>query len=97
MVSAALGPPSRFPSLASWAFLHRQRGFNAFGNDLPFVFSHDGQDLHGQLVGVGIIGRNEIDFAFEQAGDELDVTRQAIKLGDDQLAVLALAFNHGGF
>jgi hypothetical protein len=55
MVSLALGPRA-FTLQSQLSLLHRQCGLDAFGDDFPFVFGHDGENLHRQLVGERIIG-----------------------------------------
>src|SRR6266849_2102995 len=43
-----------------------------------------GQHVHHELVGMRIVGRDEIDAAFHKTGDEMDVSSEAIELGNDQ-------------
>src|SRR5258708_34433280 len=42
------------------------------------------QHMHHELVGVRIVRSDEIDAAFHEAGDEMDVSSQTIKLCNDQ-------------
>jgi hypothetical protein len=49
MVSLALGPRA-FTLQSQLSLLHRQCGLDALGDDFPFVFGHDGENLHRQLL-----------------------------------------------
>jgi hypothetical protein len=40
--------------------------------------------MNHELVGVRVVSSDEIDTAFHQAGDEMNVHGQSIELGDDQ-------------
>ena len=62
----------------------RQRGLGAGGDHLALVLGDGGQDVQGQLVGGGHVDRDELDAALHQVGDEGDVARQAVELGDHQ-------------
>jgi hypothetical protein len=62
----------------------RQRGLGAGRDHFPLVLGDGGEDVQGQLVGGGHVDRGELDAGFHQVGDEGDVARQAVELGDHQ-------------
>src|SRR5262249_27531314 len=58
---------------------------------LPFVLRYSRKDVNGELVGVRIVDRDELHARVHQRGDESQVARQAIELGDPQFGFLPLA------
>jgi len=48
-----------------------------------------GQDVNGQGAGVRIVAGDKIDSTIHQRGEEGDVTRGPIQLGDDQLGLVS--------
>jgi hypothetical protein len=48
------------------------------------MLSECGQHVHHELVGVRIVRRDEIDATFHKAGDKMDISSEAIELGNDQ-------------
>ena len=63
--------------------------FRAFADAIPFKLSKHRQHLNHHLVGVRVITANKIDFAFHQAGDEINIPREPVKLCDQQRCFLA--------
>jgi hypothetical protein len=55
------------------------------------MLSNSGQDMHSELVGVGIIYGHELDPTFHQRSNESQVAAQPIELGNHQLGLLPLA------
>ena len=62
----------------------RQRGLGAGRDHFPLVLGDGGEDVQGQLVGGGHVDRGELDTGLHQVGDEGDIARQAVELGDHQ-------------
>jgi len=42
------------------------------------------QHVHHQLIGMGIVRRDEIDATFDKAGDEMDISSQTVEFRNDQ-------------
>jgi hypothetical protein len=59
--------------------------------EIPLVLRHSRQDVHGELIGVGIIDGDEFDARFHDGGNEGDVTGEAIELGDDEPSLVPAA------
>jgi hypothetical protein len=78
-------------TLAANASASRQRGAGALRNRLALVLGDCRQDVDGQLVGMRLIDRDKLDLAVHQRGDERNVAREAVKLGDDQLGLVPAA------
>ena len=55
------------------------------------MLSHRGKDMNGELVGVRVIDRDELDTGVHQRCDEREIARQSIELGDDELGFVLLA------
>ncbi len=56
------------------------------------MFGDGGQDVDGQLVGVRVIHRHELHPRLHESRHEGEISREPIKLGDDQPGfVLVLA------
>ena len=55
------------------------------------MLRHGCQDVDSELVGVRIIGSHEFNAAVHQRGNEGQIARQPIELGDDKLRLLLLA------
>src|SRR5436189_3702359 len=51
--------------------------------------------MNHELVGVRVVRSNEIDAAFHQAGDEMDISGKPIELGDDQRRLGLLGGGNG--
>ena len=57
---------------------------SSLADHFPLVLGDGGQDVQGQLVGIGHVDGGELDAALHQVGDEGDVARQPVELGDHQ-------------
>jgi hypothetical protein len=62
-----------------------QGRLGAFGNRFPLVLGNGREDVKGQLVGVGIVHRHELDARIHEGRHEAGLAREPIRLGNDQL------------
>lgn len=77
---------------AGAAFLGGGQGFlGALADLLPLMFGEGGEHVEHELVSVRIIHRHELDATFHEVGNEGDIARQTVELGDDQPGFLFLA------
>jgi hypothetical protein len=65
-----------------------ERGLGALRDCLALVLGDGGEDVDGELVGVRVITRDELDAAFYHRGYEMKVARQAVELGDNELCLV---------
>ena len=61
-----------------------ERVFSSPGDFVALMLGKNGHELRHSFVGVGIVGRHELDAALDQIGDKSQVARQPIQLGDQQ-------------
>ena len=85
MLSLGHGPTESFSTSAGGS----ERRLGAGGNLLALVLGNGGEQVDGELVGLGHVGCNEVHAAFHQAGNEMDVAGEPVELGDDELGFLA--------
>ena len=57
-------------------------------NHLPIGLGNCGQDMNGESIGHGHVGRDEVRAQFHQIRDVMDVTGQAIELCDEESRLL---------
>lgn len=95
-VPLALDVPSVLPQLDAAALGRLQGVAGADADLLPLVFGEGGQQVHHELVGVGVVDGLEIHPAFHQVGDEGHIAAQTVKLGDDEQGLLPAALGQGG-
>ena len=43
-----------------------------------------GQNVNGELVGRGYVAAHEVNAGLHESGQEVDITRKAVELGDDE-------------
>jgi len=72
-----------------------ERRLGAFGDHLALVLGDGGQDMQREPVGLRHVAAEQVDAAFQQAGDEGDVARQPVELGDEQRGVGLLGMVEG--
>jgi hypothetical protein len=65
---SSLAPAAASAKTLPAPFGGRQRCFGALGDHLPLMLSNSSQDMHCELVGVGIIYGRELDPTFHQRG-----------------------------
>jgi hypothetical protein len=74
-----------------------QGRFDVFRDRFPLVLGHGGQNVNGELVGVRVIHRHELNAAFHERGIESEVARKPVELGDNELGLLPLASGNSLF
>jgi hypothetical protein len=62
----------------------RQEPPDALRDRLALVFGNGRQEAEGQLVGMGVVHRYELDAGVHKGCHESEVSGEPIKLGDDQ-------------
>ncbi len=65
----------------------------AFRDHLALVLGDGSHDVQREPVGLRHVAAEEVHAAFEQAGDEGDVARQPVELGDEQRGAGLLAWS----
>ena len=61
-----------------------ERRLGARRDHFSLVLGHCHENMNGQLVGVRVVGGHELDARFHEAGNEVDVTRKPIQLGNNE-------------
>ena len=81
---ASLGLPSfLLPRLS------RPKGIpRPLANHFSLVLRHSRQNMHSKLVCVRVIDSDELDAGVHERGDEGEIARQPVKLGDDRLGLV---------
>jgi hypothetical protein len=78
------GPGGGCAQLRSPRLSGRQSRPGVFRDRLALMLGNGRQDVNGQLIGVGVVHRDELDAGVHEGCYEGEVSREAIKLGDDQ-------------
>ena len=56
----------------------RQGGLGALADGFALVLGDGGQDMDGELVGVRVVGCDELDAGIRQRGDEGEIAGQPV-------------------
>ena len=83
----AVDPPARLqcpgraePSFTPLAFAAARAALVRLGDRFRFVLGDGGQDVDGQLVGVGVVAADEVDARLHQGGRERHAPGQPVQL-----------------